>query len=188
MENRSRKKKDKKWILILLGIICIVIAFVLLILFLLQGNTKTISEGGSIEPTEAITCTSDEVVYPFFKSNDAKSRSMKINAIFDNDKLDIITLTYKLEYDDAKQAEQSSAENHAALNTSFYDDSMSADSFDAHFSVLKNSMQLSLHAEAKEITGTTAKYFLIDNVSGNHKKESLTKILNSKGLDCIINQ
>lgn len=188
MENGSRKKKDKKWILILLGIICIVIAFVLLIIFLLQGNTKTISEGGSIEPTEAITCTSDEVIYPFFKSNDAKSRSMKINAIFDNDKLDIITLTYKLEYDDAKQAEQSSAENHASLNTQFAEDSLGADALDTHFSLLKNAMQLSLHADAKEVTGITSKYFLIDNSSGNHKKDSLTKMFNSKGLDCIINQ
>ena len=189
MENNTHKKKQgHKWILVLIGIILIVTAFVLLILFLLQGNTKTIGEGGSIETTEAITCEGNNIAYPYFKYDNSKEKSLKINAIFDNNKLETITLTYKLTYDDAKQAEQSSAENHASLNTQFAEDSLGADALSAHFSLLKNAMQLSLHADAKEVTGITSKYFLMDNDNGNHKKESLTKIFNSKGLDCIINQ
>lgn len=189
MEHNSHKKKrGQKWVLILIGIICITTAFVLLILFLLQGNTKTISEGSNIETTESITCEGSNTPYPFFKYDDSKSKSIKINAIFNDSKLETISLTYRLGYDDAKQAEQSSAENHASLNKQFYEDSLGADSLGTHFSVLKKTMQLSLHADATEITGITSKYFLIDNTSDNHKKESLTKIFNSKGLDCIINQ
>lgn len=189
MDNNNHKKKGiHNWILVLIGIICIVTTFVLLIIFLLQGNTTISDEGGDVDITESITCSSDDFTYPFFKHNEANGSSIKINAIFDDSKLDTISLTYKLEYDEEEQAKQVSAINHASLNGHFKDDSLGADALGAHYSVTKGTMQLNLHAEASDITGITSKYFMIDNTSGNHSKDTLIKMFNNKGLNCIINQ
>ena len=188
MENNTKNNKSKnRWIYFLIGILCLVAAVVLLIIYLLQGRITVTNEGGEIETTESITCTSDKVSYPYFKEDDSKKKDLKINAIFNDNKLDVMTLTYQLSYDDENQAKQASAEHHAELNKQFYEDSMDADSLGTHFSVIKGIMQLSLRAESKEITGVTSKYFLIDNTSGIHKKDSLVKIFSNKGLNCTIN-
>lgn len=188
MENNTKNNKSKnRWIFFLVGILCIVVAIVLLILYFMQGKITITDHGGEIETTESITCISNKVAYPYFKEDDAKKKDLKINAIFNDSKLDTITLTYQLDYDDEVQAEQASAEHHAELNKKFYEDSMNADALGTHFSVIKGTMQLSLRAESKEITGVTSKYFLIDNTSGNHKKDSLVKIFSNKGLNCTIN-
>jgi flagellar basal body-associated protein FliL len=188
MENNSKNNNPKRgWIFLLMGILCVVVALVLIIVYFMHGKITTTNNGGEIETTESITCTSDQIAYPYFKADESKKKDLKINAVFNNGKLDTITLTYQLDYDDEVQAEQASAEHHAELNKKFYEDSMNADALGTHFSVIKETMQLSLRAESKEITGVTSKYFLIDNTSGNHKKDSLVKIFSNKGLNCTIN-
>lgn len=187
MDDSSQKKNSHAWIYVLVGLILVIVAVVAIILFLLQGKT-TVNQGGEVEVTESISCTSDEVVYPFIKHDDAEKRSLKINAIFDNDKLQTVNLTYKMYYDDEAKIKQRSADNHADLNKSFGEDSLGADYFDAKFSILNDALQLSLYAEAKEIGGVSAKYFLIDGPASGLKKDKITKNYNEKGLDCVIHQ
>ena len=182
MENKS--KKDHGWIYVLIGLICVIVSIVSIILFLLQGDTKTTS-GGKIEVSETITCEGDGIFYPLFKYDNSKRKTILIKALFNDDKFETINLVYKLDYDNIEQAKQSNNENHAAMNKSFAADSLSADSFEAHYSDLKDGAQMALYAKAKELNGVTAKYFLLDGVT-NYTKDNLTKKYNDQGLNCII--
>ena len=177
-------KQNREWIHVLIGIIRIIITVVSVVLFLLQGSTKTVSTG-EVEIAESVTCNGEGIFYPIFKYDNSESKSIKINAMFDGDKFETISLVYKLNYNNSEQIKQSTTENHIAMNKSFDADSLSADSFDTHFSNLADAAQMTLYAEAKELNGVTAKYFLLDGVT-NYTKDTMTKKYNSQGLDCVI--
>lgn len=185
MEDSNRG--NQKWVYALMGIICMVVTLVLVALFLMQGNKKVTNTGGDVMATESMTCSSDEVIYPVFTYDNSKKKSLKVNIVLNDNKLDTISLIAKLYYDDAKEIEQSSAENHAAMNRSFYADSMSADSFEANYSYLEDAMQMTLYAKAKELNGMNAKYFLIETISG-YTKEALKNNYNKQGLSCLIKE
>ena len=180
----KNRKSDYRWIYALIVVGCVVVAVVLIILFLLQGNIKTTSNS-EVEVSESVACEGEGIFYPFFRYDNSKNKSIKINVVFNGDKFETINLIYKLDYDDAEQIEQSNAENHAAMNKSFADDSLGVDSFGAHYSNLDDGAQMTLYAKAKELNGVTAKYFLLDGVT-NYTRETLTKKYNSQGLDCVI--
>ena len=180
----ERRKENREWVYVLIGIICIIITVVAIILFLLQGNTKTVSRG-EVEISESVTCEGKGIVYPIFKYDGSKEKSIKINVLFDGEKLEKISLVYQLKYDDSKQIEQSSAENHAAMNKSFEADSLGADALGVRYSNLSDAMQMTLYAEAKALNGVTAKYFLLDGLN-SYTKENITKKYNNQGLDCVI--
>ena len=184
----EREREDnRRWICTLGGIICIVVALVLIALFLIQGNKKITNTGGDVTRTESMTCSADGLLYPFFKYDNAKRKTLKINIVLNDNKLDTISLVTNLYYDSAEQIEQSSAENHAAMNLSFYANSLVADSFDAHFSSLEDAMQMTLYAKAKDLNGVNAKYFLIETVSG-YTKGTLENNYTNQGLSCVIKE
>lgn len=187
-KNPHKEKKNHSWIFVFIGVILILSAIALIILFLLNGSSKSIFGGSNVDVSDSLVCSSDEVSYPFFAYDNSKSKSMKINATFNDDKLDTIFLTYVLEYDDSEQADKSSTENHIALNKQFYDNSLNTDSFDAHFSAINNTMQMSLYAKAKEINDTSSKFFMLEDSNGSNKKELIVKSLNNHGLSCIVKQ
>lgn len=177
-------KKNRRWIYILIGLICFFVMIVFIILFLLQGNTKTTSRS-EVEVSETIICESEGIVYPIFKYDNSKHKTILIKVLFNDGKFETINMVYKLDYDDIEQVKQSNNENHAAMNKSFAADSLGPDSFMAHYSNLENAAQMTLYAEAKELNGVTAKYFLLDGVT-NYTKDSITKKYNNQGMDCVI--
>ena len=97
MEEKQQPKNDHNWILVLLGSLMVVAAIVLTLLFLMRGKTTTVDPGTEVTTTESITCESTTTIYPTITGGHLIS--FKINAIFDNDKLDTISLTYKLRYE-----------------------------------------------------------------------------------------
>ena len=106
MENNTKNNKAKnRWIFFLVGILCIVVAIVLLLLYFMQGKITVTDHGGEIETTESITCTSNKVAYPYFKEDNSKKKDLKINAIFNGgiqetvyvgNSKDVGTFTYRL--------------------------------------------------------------------------------------------
>ena len=178
------KKQNREWIYVLIGMICIIVTVVSIVLFLLQGTVKTVSRS-EIEVSESVVCEGEGLFYPLFRYDNSKGKSIKINVVFDEDRFETISLVYKLDYDNTEQSKQSSVENHAAMNKSFYEDSMEADSLDVRYSNLGDAMQMTLYAEAKQLNGVTAKYFLLDGVT-NYTRDTITRKYNSQGLDCVI--
>ena len=172
---------------VLTALICIFVSFVLIIISFLLGNKKVTSSDGDVSVSESMTCSKDGILYPFFKYDNSKKKSLKIDIILKGDKLYSINLVAGLYYDSVEQIKTSNNENHAALNQSFSDNSMESDSLKANFSSFDDSMQLSLYAEANDLNSTNAKYFLMGPVS-KYSKDKITKELNSRGLDCVIKE
>ncbi|MBR2795855.1 hypothetical protein IKE13_02300 [Candidatus Saccharibacteria bacterium] len=183
---RSREG-NYRWIYILIGMIFIMVAVVLIVLFFLQGNEKIVSKGDDVEAAESITCSNDDYFYPFFRYNNSREGSVKISVVFNDGKLDSVNLVARLYYDGAEIIEKSRVENHIAMNNNFYENSMDADSLGAHFSALDDSMQMTLYAKAKQLNGVNAKYFLIDS-AGGYTKEMLVDNYNKQGLNCVIRE
>ncbi len=182
MEEKSSSNQNYNWIFVLLGSLLTIAAIVLVLLFLMQGKTTSIDPGSEVTTTESITCESTTTKYPILSGGTLSN--LKINAIFNNDKLHTISLTYKLNYGNNEAAKQGSATNHAAMNKSFSKDNLEPDSFDATYSILEDTFQMTLYAEAREINAISAKYFLLED-SSKYTKEILTKTYNEKGLNCL---
>jgi len=181
------KKSDYKWICLIFGFVFIVVALILAVLFLMKGSKTFTDDGVDYSMVESITCSNEEMIYPFFKYDNAKTRTIKINMILENNKMDKISLIVNLYYDDVKQIEHSSVENHAAMEQYFYEDSMNASAFDINFSSLDDAVQMVLNARAKDLNGINAKYFLIESVAG-YTKETLIKNYNNQGFSCVIKE
>ena len=179
----EEKKGDKKWLYYLIGIICFIVVSVTTIMLLLQGNT-TISGGGEVLTPESLTCKAEGLWYPFFSYDNSNNKSIKLNILLDDKgKLNTISLEYRLKYDSSELIDKSKAANHAALNLSFGNNSLSPDSFEARFSNMGDVMQLDMYAKVGEINGVTAQYFLI-NGTNDLKRDTLTKNYNNQGLNC----
>ena len=182
MNNNS---KGTNWQLLSLAGVVLVIIGVLVILFLANGNTTVTNGEGNVEAAQSLVCEGDNISYPFFSYDNSNSKSIKVSAVFYDDKLSEISLVYRLSYDNNAQVKESEANNHASLGTRFGEDSLGVDALGVNFSILDKVMQMSLFARANNISSVESKYFLIEDVNGVYKIDNLAKIYTSKGLDCI---
>ncbi len=184
MEEKSKENNTtKKIIYAILGVLLIVVAVVLVILFLLRGNT-TISDSTRTDiVTESLSCEANDVEYPIFTFDKSDKKSFKINMVFGEKKLDTLSLIYRLYYSNTDDITESEVTNHIAMNESFADDGLQPNSFGAVFATLNDSMQMTLNAVKKQINGSSAKYFLLEEVA-NYSKDNLKKHYESKGFEC----
>lgn len=186
--SNSFSRKNKKWVLILIGSLLIVASIVSIIIFLLQGKTMSRYGGSNIENTQSVSCYSDMADYPFYNASDSGRHSIKINAILDNDRLSVVSLVYKIYFDNAKVIEQNNTHLRAAMNKAFANDGLGANAFDAAYSSLADSVQMTLYAERQQLNGNTSSYFLLDGANVNFAKENIIAIYNSKGLNCTVDE
>ena len=184
--NESSTTKRSKTALPTVGILLVIVATVLIIIFFLIGQIVVSGDFPTPIATESITCESNSLAYPFFTYDNSSSGSTKINAIFQNDKLSSISLIYTLTYPDNSTAEKSRTENHAAMNISFQENQLPADALGATYSVNKNTFQLSLYVASNEFTSKSQKYFLLDNLNINNRK-TIKTIYEQKGFKCLEN-
>ncbi|MBR2795886.1 hypothetical protein IKE13_02460 [Candidatus Saccharibacteria bacterium] len=174
------KKNKTHDYLITTGIIAIVLVIILLIFFLLQGQTKISGKYPDDYISEALVCSQSDLTYPFYEYNNSTSQETKIISIFENDKIANISLVQTLFYNDYDSAFQSEARNHASMNYSF--DDLGPDALNARYSIDNEKMQMTLYAESKNLDYRTYKYFLL-NVAPN----SLQDLMNhyeKRGFTC----
>lgn len=186
MNNQADNRRNNT-ILSLIGLTALIIAIILTLLSMLYGNT-TIVEGGDIKTTQSLTCESDQVVYPFFENDKANKRLLKISVIMHDDKVDTISLVYKLYYDDNRMIDGFTTSLHSAITESFGADGLEADALGATYSVLSDAAQMLLYAEARNINEVTNKYFLLENVKDVYEKDNVLKAYGAKGLKCVLNE
>lgn len=181
-------KKD--W-LIIAGLMLILTAGILVIIFFSREEARVTKEWSVTKSTETITCESNEVVYPIYKYNNTNNRFLKIITTFTNDALDNISLTYQLKYNDLALAEKSDAENQAAMNISFGADSLGAFAFDAKYSNVDGLFQMTLYAKSEKLDDRALKYFMLDGLDNGevdaktYTRDSILKVYSDRGLNCI---
>lgn len=169
-------------------VVFVVLMAIVIMVSTMQDQVDYTNDGGMVETTRSISCESEENVYPFFRNDGAKSRNMKIKAVFSDDKLDKVSLIYRLKYDGEKTIEQMATKYDIVMNEAFDEDGLGGDALGASYSRLEDAVQMNLYAEANLINGITAKYFLLEGLSGHYSIDSLAENYNKMGFSCIINE
>ena len=183
MEN-SRKNK-MRWIC-LLGLTIMIASLVVLFFFLTRGNTTVSNSGANIEKSVTLVCESTDYNYPFFVYNDANKKDVTIKSIYDDEELASLSLSVRLYYDSDSEIDRSEAANHAALAKSLAEDNLDITAYRVNFSKLKDSMQMTIVADTKEITGITSKYFLLEKTGGVFNREKMADNYKSLGFNCVV--
>ena len=213
---RKSRKKNLKWLNVLMGCLLIVVAIVAILMFFMQGQSNFTQSDGETEKVISLVCEGDNINYPIFDSdkddkieeneksdkdnvstsnsdnrkdkNEKKTSELKINMVMDGDMLNTISFVYKQFFDNKNAAENATVRNEAAMGEAFSADKLSLDTFSRNQSNLGDASQLSLYAERRQLSSQTAKYFMLEDAAGSYRKDSLTKVYKSKGLKCTENK
>ena len=184
--NGNKKKKKSSW-MVTVGIVLLLVATMAFVLFLMNGQTTLMGEFEGKKISETLVCEQEGISYPIFNYDYADSRSLKINVVFESQKLSSISLIYKLDYSTEEAMRQSESLNHAAMNLSFYDDGLGADALNAKYSFLDNSLQMSIYAKRSDLSQKVLKYFMLGEIYDLNKmdEKKITEIYIDAGLDCV---
>lgn len=183
MEKGSSEKKRKIDIKSLFGVFLVLIAVVLLILFLTQGETTVTGGFPNNNQAVSLTCGSTSIKYPLFLETNPTRTVLEVKIVADNDEVDKIGLVYQLYYNSESAIKESRDRNHFEMNRLFGEDNLEADALGAMYSKMSDSFKFSLFAETSELNKTTAKYFMLDDTS-SIKYSALKKYYQSKGFTC----
>lgn len=184
-EKRRKNRRGKTNWPATIGTTLLLTAIVLIICFFLQGETKVTNNDVAVEASKSLACEVEGVQYPFFDYDNSTKKTTKINAIFNGDKLDTISLIQELYYNSSDEIVRSEAENHAALNLKTQGEGLGPDAFGANYAKLSDRLKFSMYAKAEQLKYETVKYFELDWVeSGTYNLPTMEKIYTEKGFDC----
>lgn len=190
MENKSDQKNSKIMIIRIVGVIFVVVAVILAIWFLLNGE-KTVTGGyPATEKATALSCTKRDETYSILDSKIERTdtKDLKIDAIFNGQELNSIALSYMLYYGNNDLAATGEAKVHAAMNDSFNENELSPDSLGANYNKMQNNVKMTLYATRSELNDKTAKYFLLDfSVRNPLTLDSMKKHYEGKEFKCDVN-
>lgn len=180
--NNNKKKTNRKWFL-LVGVILIIGIIVLILWFLIRGETKTTGSYQNDETTESLSCTAKNLPYSFFKTTNIIN-NIKVNAIFSSGKISSISFITQSVYQDHATAKIQSDAHEGDMNISFANNGMKQFALNATYDIDENMAQMSLYGTSADINETSIKYFMLDSVPKNidgYKKAYL-----NQGFNCEI--
>lgn len=178
----DNKKMNKNWLL-LVGVILVIGIVVLLLWFLMRGEIKTAGDWPEDETTESLSCVVEKLTYKFFKSNNIID-NIRINVVFNNNKINSISLVTKTTYPDNDTTRAISDGHEGDMNLSFYDNGMDSYSLGATYSVDNNFAQISLYATSSELNDVSIQYFMLDTLPKNI--DEYKKAYANQGFTCEI--
>ena len=184
---KHNKSNLKLYAIIGTMIIVIVIAIIILS-FLLKSKTTTNKENITSIKNDFLRCEATDIDYPIFTYYNSNGKTLKIDLIFNDDKLKTIALEYTLDYSDRSIVATSEAHNRAAMNISFGKNNLDTDEFNAKYTKLDNALRMNLYANDSDIDYITTPYFMI-NADGSELPKTLIEYqLNyeQQGLSCTI--
>ena len=163
MKTDSDKKNSKIITLEMFGVVFVIIAVIFAIWFFLNGE-KIVSGGfPEVIRLNTLDCKiQNESVYKILGEEKTDSRSLEIKAIYNEQELNSIALTYILYYGDTRSIDIMTPQLKVALDKSFEKDNLSPSALSSNWSSFKNGLELNLYATRSEITDNSAKYFLLD--------------------------
>ena len=184
--NKTKKRIGSE-VFVAIGMFLVIVAVVLLLAFFLRGQTTVSGENPDVKSTISLNCVSDDYKYDFFPYDNSDNKNLKIDIIFENEKVSSASLVYMLYYQDVESITESDAENHASMNINFSKDGLEADALNANFSKLSDGLKMSLYANIEDINDVTSKYFLLDYFDKGYTIKNIQRIYESKGLICKSN-
>lgn len=189
MSDKSvKRKKAERIALMAMGGVLLVIAMVLLVIFLIRGQTKI--QGGNPEPvgSTALSCESSITKYPFFEDDNATARNLRVNAILENDKVKSISLFYKLTYKTESRAAKEKDLLRAAISTALQNSGVGVNVINDTYVSDGTELTMNLYLNGSKLDEVTEGYFMLDNTSGaEYNMVNLQKMLAAKGLKCVEN-
>ncbi len=177
---------DRNTTMKILGIILGTIAVVLIVLFLVKGQTIVSGNFPEDEVDESMLCTRQNSGYFVFNDTRIIGDNTKLTLIFNNSKLRTASLTYSATTENEIVAQNIEAVMTAELNTS-YGTEFGYNGLGANITSNDNIARLTIMATPSEMKENGKKYFLIDNISDN--KDEYYNALTERGFNCqVINQ
>lgn len=152
----------KKKYLNLAACVFVLIALVLILLFLLKGETSTTGQYPENDKSETLACTIEELKYPFLTDGSIVGENATVKMIFTDDNVDAVSFVLRVIYSSNSAAHVGSARLHADMNTSF-GSTLGPDALGARYTVDGNVSQLSLYGKKTDINSNSRKYLLINN-------------------------
>ena len=186
-DTNKTKKRIGSEVFVAIGMFLVIVAVVLLLAFFLRGQTTVSGENPDVKSTISLNCVSDDYKYDFFPYDNSDNKNLKIDIIFENEKVSSASLVYMLYYQNAENITESDAENHASMNINFSKDGLEADALNANFSKLSDGLKMSLYANIEDINDVTSKYFLLDYFDKGYTIKNIQRVYESKGLICKSN-
>ena len=190
-EAKPTKKQRQSNKMTVIGIVLIAVAVVLFLAFQLNGQMKTTGGFPDSETSVSSTCQSITAEYPFFGKNSADKRDMTIKIIANDEKVDTISLIYKLYYSEEDLIRESRDVNHFEVNRAFSRDGMEADSLGASYAKMGDYFKFTLFAKAVNLNDVTKRYFLLDgldsNSDGSFNYNKVVKAYELQGFNCVSN-
>ena len=136
------------------------------ILWLLRGRTTTTGQYPENIKNESLTCASDNITYSKIGSVLPTKHELKINMVFyGEEKLSSINLRYNLTFASDAEAYAAEAKSHADFNLGLQKSGHSSGSFHNKFTLMDNTLNISLRADNNEIDELTREYFLLDRTN-----------------------
>ena len=175
----SKVKKTSLIIFLLLLCISGMIA-----VFLCQGKTTTTGNYPDNISDEALSCSMNNVDYPFFAYDYSTKKETTVKMLFAKNTIKSISLTHNLYYDDAQKISGSESYNHGVMNLSFASNGLEHDALNAKYASLSDRMQFTLYATSSDLNATTLKYFLIDTGEIFTEKTQFQNFYQGKGFSC----
>lgn len=180
MKINVNRRNGSGWLRVL-GAILIVVAFILMVWFLVRGQTSVSISNPEDIAVQSLNCTLSGVKYPMATYDGSVDKKITINAVFENSKIDSISLVYLLNYDDPSLPKKSETVNHAKMNEAFSESGIRGDTLSANYSYDTEYFRLSLYARGGAYGYNTARFFMLDaalssmdEIKANYEKQGFS--------------
>lgn len=171
------------------GIILVVVILFVSLLFAMRGENITVGAWPETESTDSLSCSSNNVEYPFFKYDNSTKKKMEVSMIFENSILKSTSLLYVLYYPNVEEVNRSNAINQNAMGRNMGENGFSTTAFNINYQILADSLQMSLFMKSDEITDESSKYLLLDSIDTRGlTKTALKNAYSNKGFACTNNK
>lgn len=185
VEKLKKDGHDKNNYVLFIGLALITISMILFLLFFLKGQTKVSGAFPADVLSEALQCTSDKSIYPYFETGEELGIKNTVNAIFSNNRMSSISLISYYSYNDKDKANASYNTSHAKLNTAFNSAGFEADAFNASFANLGTDVKMSLYATYGDLSPKAGTFFMLQDYDMREISiDTLSKAYEQNGFTC----
>ena len=183
MKNKLRLKNNTY---LIIGSVLLVIAVLLILWFLLKGETKVAGGWTIDEKKDSLVCEIFNKKYPLFEYTNDDSNNTRINVVFSSKNIDSISLTHTQYLDSERKKTDSYNINNGAMSSQFGSDGLSARDYGLNFSKFDGGLQMSIFVNNGNFGPRSAKYFLLDGLN-SFDSASVERKYEDQGFKCIIN-
>ena len=168
-------------------ILIAIVSVVMTLPFIIRGNTVTVGSNPNPESSDAVTCDSDVIEYPYLNTLEGElGHKLSVRMTFVKGKLDMLWLYYNIDYEDEEKATAAFNELQASYNILLASVGLERSSaIDAKFIRNGNSVGLGVFTQNAEIDAVKP-FVMIGGGDLNSKSDYIANYKNI-GLVCTEN-